>query len=502
MQITAKSLYRINSKMENKMLPELKKATKFNKNKANIYLLSSLADLPKDSFDEQESQYISSRLTEKNQQIVILNKLGRISGVYLLSSKAGNSHEKELEKCRNAGESFLGTLNEHKTETVCIVDAGRNIAEMLAFTEGMVLGNYQFLKYRKDRKEKETTLKKIEILSPVINQTQLTEQATLCKAVYKCRSLINEPLSAMNAEKLAVEFEEMSLESGIKIKILNKQKIEALKMGGLLAVNLGSIDPPTFSIMEYNPINAFNAKPIVLVGKGVVYDTGGLSLKPTAFMDTMKSDMSGAAAVASVIYAIALAGLPVHVVALIPATDNRPDGNAYVPGDIISMMDGTSVEVLNTDAEGRLILADALTYAKKYDPLLVIDIATLTGAAEAALGRFGIAGMHSDAENYFGLLKESGFRVCERIAEFPFWDDYAELIKSEIADLKNVGGKFAGAITAGKFLQHFTDYPWIHLDIAGPSFLDKRDSYRTAGGTGVGVRLIFDFMKTICEEKK
>jgi leucyl aminopeptidase len=252
--------------------------------------------------------------------------------------------------------------------------------------------------------------------------------------------------------------------------------------------------------MEYKPEGAVNAKPIVLVGKGVVYDTGGMSLKPTASMDTMKCDMSGAAAVASALYAIALAKLPVFVVALIPATDNRTDGNAYVPGDIISMMDGTTVEVLNTDAEGRLILADALTYAKKYDPMLVIDIATLTGAAEAALGKYGMAGMHNNAELYFSQLIKSGFGVHERIAEFPFWDDYEELLKSEIADLKNIGGRFAGAITAGKFLQHFTDYPWIHLDIAGPAFLDKRDGYRTMGGTGVGVRLFFDFVKKIGEE--
>jgi len=233
----------------------------------------------------------------------------------------------------------------------------------------------------------------------------------------------------------------------------------------------------------------------VFVGKGVVYDTGGLSLKPTSSMDTMKCDMSGAAAVASALYAIALAKLPVYTIALVPATDNRPDGNAYVPGDIITMMDGTTVEVLNTDAEGRLILADALTYAKKYDPILVIDMATLTGAAEAALGNIGIAGMHNEVGKYFPQLVKSGFSVNERIAEFPFWDDYEEMLKSEIADLKNIGGKFAGAITAGKFLQHFTGYPWIHLDIAGPAFLDKRDSYRTIGGTGVGVRLLFDFVK-------
>ncbi|MDO9256515.1 MAG: leucyl aminopeptidase [Bacteroidales bacterium] len=477
------------------MLPEIVKKSDFNKNETIIYLVSEISDLPIDSFDEKETEYISKRLAEKNQNTIILNKLGHIVVVYKLGTVEETTKDKLIEKYRKSGESLLGLFNDHKIENVCIIDSSHMPVETLAFAEGMVLGNYQFLKYRKDREEKESSLKTVEIVSSDLSDKDISELNILCKAVYTCRSLINEPLSTLNAEKLAQDFEIMAQEAGIKIEVLNKQKIEALKMGGLLAVNFGSIDPPTFSIMEYKPEGAVNDKPIVFIGKGVVYDTGGLSLKPTSSMDTMKCDMSGAAAVASAIYAIALAKLPVYVIALVPATDNRPDGNAYVPGDIITMMDGTTVEVLNTDAEGRLILADALTYAKKYDPLLVIDVATLTGAAEAALGRIGIAGMHNKAENYFPQLVKSSFSVCERIAEFPFWDDYEELLKSEIADLKNIGGKFAGAITAGKFLQHFTDYPWIHLDIAGPAFIDKRDSYRTAGGTGVGVRLLFDFVK-------
>lgn len=477
------------------MLPEIIKTSNINKSKTNIFIVSEISNLPKRIFDENEITYIAKRLAEKNQNTVILNKLGHITSVCKLGTDKDSIKDNLIEKYRKAGESMLSILGDHKTESVCIIDASHLPSETLAFAEGIVLGNYQFLKYRKDREEKESSLKSVEIVSSDLTEKEISELHILCKAVYTCRSLINEPLSTLNAEKLALDFEVMAHEAGIKIEILNKQKIEALKMGGLLAVNFGSIDPPTFSIMKYKPKGAVNAKPIVLVGKGVVYDTGGLSLKPTSSMDTMKCDMSGAAAVASAIYAIALAKLPVYVVALVPATDNRPDGNAYVPGDVITMMDGTTVEVLNTDAEGRLILADALTYAKKYDPLLVIDIATLTGAAEAALGRIGIAGMHKNAEKYFPELVKSSFGVCERIAEFPFWDDYEELLKSEIADLKNIGGKFAGAITAGKFLQHFTDYPWIHLDIAGPAFIDKRDSYRTVGGTGVGVRLLFDFVK-------
>ena len=165
-----------------------------------------------------------------------------------------------------------------------------------------------------------------------------------------------------------------------------------------------------------------------------------------------------------------------------------------MPGDVLTMFDGTTVEVLNTDAEGRLILADALTYAKRYEPDVVIDLATLTGAAAMAIGQYGIVSMHEGARKHHDRLKESGEKVYERLAEMPFWEEYGDLIKSEIADIKNLGGPTGGAITAGKFLHHFTDYPWIHLDIAGPAFLSTRDSYRGIGGTGVGVRLLFEFL--------
>jgi leucyl aminopeptidase len=208
--------------------------------------------------------------------------------------------------------------------------------------------------------------------------------------------------------------------------------------------------------------------------------------------------MGGAGAVISALYAIAKAGLPVWVVGLTPCTDNRPDGNAIVPGDVITISDGTTVEVLNTDAEGRLILSDALVYARKYKPEFVIDLATLTGAAARAIGRYGIVAMSNTIDD-FEKLKLSGNHVHERLVEFPLWDDYFELIKSDIADIKNIGGVVGGANTAGKFLEYFTDYPWVHLDIAGPAFTETMDSYRGKGGTGSGVRLLFDFIKTKAE---
>jgi leucyl aminopeptidase len=212
-------------------------------------------------------------------------------------------------------------------------------------------------------------------------------------------------------------------------------------------------------------------------------------------MDYMKCDMAGAAAVAGTLYALAANKVPIHVIGLIPATDNRPDGNAYVPGDVVRMFNGTTVEVLNTDAEGRMILADALSWGDKLEPEIVINVATLTGAAHVAIGKYGIVAMGNADRSEMDNLKRSGEGVFERIAEFPFWDEYDELLKSDLADLKNIGGRYAGAITAGKFLEHFTERPLIHLDIAGPAFNKTKDSYRGKGGSGIGVRLLYDFIK-------
>jgi leucyl aminopeptidase len=266
-------------------------------------------------------------------------------------------------------------------------------------------------------------------------------------------------------------------------------------MGGLLAVNKGSVDPPVFCILEWKPENAVNGNPVVLVGKGIVYDTGGLNIKTGEYMENMKTDMAGAAAVTGAIYTIARTGIPVHVVGLIPATDNRPGGNAYTQGDILTMYNKMTVEVGNTDAEGRLILADAISYASKYKPELIINIATLTGSAAMTFGSEAIAVMGNAGREYFRLLEDAGNEVFERIAELPFWDEYGDMIKSDIADIKNIGGREAGAITAGKFLEKFSEHPFIHLDIAGPGSLKKDDFYRRKTGPGTGLRLLATFLK-------
>jgi leucyl aminopeptidase len=268
-------------------------------------------------------------------------------------------------------------------------------------------------------------------------------------------------------------------------------------MGGLLAVNKGSVDPPTFTILEWKPKSPVNKKPIVLIGKGIVFDTGGLTLKPTKnSMDLMKCDMAGAAAVAATTLVLANLKIPLHLITLIPATDNRPGGNAYAPGDIIRMFDGTTVEVLNTDAEGRMALADALAYSNKYKPELVIDAATLTGSAASAIGIWASCVMGTAPQAEFNKLISAGDKTADRVVQFPFWDEYEDEIKSPIADLKNVGGPEAGMITAGKFLAHFTKHPYIHIDIAGPAFLIERKNYRGLGATGAGIRLLVEFLMT------
>ncbi|MDP4237303.1 MAG: leucyl aminopeptidase, partial [Bacteroidota bacterium] len=261
------------------------------------------------------------------------------------------------------------------------------------------------------------------------------------------------------------------------------------KMVGILAVNQGSVKEARFIIMEYKGSKKADSKPIVLVGKGITFDTGGISIKPAAGMGDMKSDMSGAATVIATLKAVAELKLPINVIGLVSSAENMPSGSATRPGDIITYANGLSAEIDNTDAEGRLVLADALIWAQKYNPKSVIDLATLTGACVVALGHV-TTGMMGTDEAMKKQLKKIGDEVYERVCELPIYEEYEELIKSDVADIKNVGGRWAGAITAALFLKRFTDYPWIHLDIAGTARSEAASDYIPKGGTGVAVRLL------------
>lgn len=458
-----------------------------------IFLVRKGEDFSNKLPDRKQRQFVEDRFAADKDSVHI-NMLDHQIFVRRIE-KEDSPLNIRLEEARTAAHAIHQAVNDLDIQELLIVNGGISPEECIAFAEGMALSAYQFLKYKTGKILNKNSLEKIGIFDPGLTDDHVLKLENLISAVYQTRDLVNEPLSFLTAVQLSEEIRRMGEEAGFQVEVFNKKKIESLKMGGLLAVNKGSIDPPTFTVMTYKPERAINKEPIVLVGKGVVYDTGGLSLKPTQdSMDYMKCDMGGAAAVAGTIYAVAKNEFPLWVVGLIPATDNRPDGNAYVPGDVITMYNGTTVEVLNTDAEGRMILADALSYAKQYDPEIVIELSTLTGSAHAAIDKFGIVGMGNASRDVMNALIEGGDYAAERIAEFPFWDEYKEQLKSEIADLKNVGGRYGGAITAGKFLEHFTDYPYIHLDIAGPSYNKTSYNYRGKGGSGIGVRILYHYL--------
>lgn len=456
-----------------------------------IIVATSATELEKFGFAEEVMAHVNKQIAADKTSIV-LNLYNRFVFIQLIETKTTTNDT--LEAMRVAGFKLLVKLNTHQITNVVVIDAAHQKKETLALIEGILLSNYEFAGYYKETPVKINYLENIQVDSQKITEKDLHALYTITKAVYKARDLVNTPYCFLNAAQLATTFEAMGKEAGFKTEILGLSKIRSLKMGGLLGVNAGSEQPPTFTIMTYKPKNATNKKPYVLVGKGVVFDTGGISLKPSPGMEEMKCDMGGGATVGATMQAIAELKLPIYVIGMVPATDNRINGKEILLGDILTMMDGTTVEVLNTDAEGRLILGDALHYAKKFNPELVIDLATLTGAALRAIGHTGSIAF-SNNEKAIKQLKEAGEKVYERLVEFPLWEEYKEMLKSDVADMKNIGGPLGGANTAAKFLEHFTDYPWIHLDIAGTAFLPSKDNYRGKGGTGVGVRLLVEFLQ-------
>jgi leucyl aminopeptidase len=459
--------------------------------KVDTVLLLDNANAANQFCNERELAYLQKQIGEGS-KLTHINQYDR--QLFIVVPDPKKTGDARREALRKTGHELYGLLKKQSVETLQIVSELAGAGELLALAEGVVLSSYSFQKYKSEKKGSKLTA--IHLQAKELTETAVKELEQVLEGTFLARDLVNEPVIYLTAEQLSKEITELGRKAGFKVDVFGKTKIRSLKMGGLLAVNMGAPNPPTFNILEYKPDNAVNDQPYVLVGKGVVYDTGGLSLKPTPnSMDEMKCDMAGAAAVVGALYAVARNKLPLYVVGLIPATENRPDGNAITPGDVITMYSGKTVEVLNTDAEGRLILADALCYATKYKPALVIDLATLTGSAARAIGKEGIVYMGTAPEAEKKALEKSGYSVHERLVEFPLWEEYDSHLESSIADLKNIGGAEAGAITAGKFLEHFVEYPWLHLDIAAGAFLSGMDSYRGKNGTGIGVRLLYHFLK-------
>jgi len=480
------------------MKPEILKISQASIDQSVICILGSDKLPERLNLSKSEKEFTRKQLITKD-ECIFINSYNRY--IYLVRLKDGVSQYKIREELRKTASNIKKQIrgNNHSELVITSHDAYKGAIE--DFAEGLLLSFYSFEKYKTKASEEENRNYPSKLLlQGDIDDSDIKWLIELTDAAYFTRDLIHEPVNHLNASNLAGEIKKIGDTAGFKVEVLTKGKIEALKMGGLLAVNKGSVDPPVFCILEWHPDNCVNTKPFVLVGKGIVYDTGGLNIKTGDFMAGMNGDMAGAAIVTGVLHTAARTGIPLHIIGLIPSTDNRPGGNAYTQGDIITMYNKMSVEVGNTDAEGRLILADAISYASKYKPELIIDIATLTGSAAMTFGNKAIAMMTNADRKYINLLEECGNEVYERIAELPFWDEYGDSLKSDIADIKSIGGREGGAIIAGKFLERFAEYPLIHLDIAGTEMQKKDDFYRIKNGPGSGLRLLSTFLKRVAAD--
>ncbi|GAB4447978.1 MAG: leucyl aminopeptidase [Chloroflexi bacterium OHK40] len=369
-----------------------------------------------------------------------------------------------------------------------------------AFAEGAELGAYRYQRYKTGLTEEQTfTVQRVSVLidsgDPAPIRAGVAVGQAVARGVALARDLANGPGNVITPAALGETALALGASHGLRVTVLDKAALQEQGFGGILAVGQGSANEPRFIVMEYGEV-AEGRPTICLVGKGITFDTGGISIKPAEGMDNMKMDMGGAAAVFGAMQTVAELALPLHVVGLICAAENMPGGTAYRPGDIITTLSGKTVEVLNTDAEGRIVLADGLFYAQRYRPAAIVDLATLTGAIAIALGPHAI-GMMGTSQELIDRLSRAGQISAERPWQLPLWDEYRDAMKSEIADLKNVGIRQGGAINAAGFLAAFVgDYPWVHLDIAGTAWVDRPTRpYQSRGATGVGVRLLTELLQ-------
>jgi len=450
------------------------------------------------------SELIGSRDFEaKPSQISVIYTRGTLPAKRLALVGLGKQKEFDLEKLRAAFASVMRHLrNMNIKEAATSINLNliprKKDQVAQAIVEGSLLGLYQYTPFktvgREDLKEMEqlniiADEKDFSLIESAIKKAQIITQA-----VYFARDLVSAPSNEMTPSVMAQKAREIARRKNVSCKVLDKNKMKEMGMNALLGVAAGSVEEPKFIILEYAG-GKKNMAPIALVGKGLTFDSGGISIKPADKMDEMKTDMSGGAAVMGAIMAAADLQLPLNIIGLVPATENLPGGSALKPGDILKSYSGKTIEVLNTDAEGRLILADALAYAAEFKPVAVIDVATLTGACIIALGD-DVIGMLGTDDKLKKEINTAAQATGELVWELPLWESYQELIKSDIADYKNSGGRAAGTITAAAFLSKFAgDYPWVHLDIAGPAWTTKDKAYIPKGASGVTVRLLVEFLR-------
>jgi len=426
----------------------------------------------------------------------------------------GRAEDLDLERVRQTAARLARRALDLQVTEAAILFPRRTKLEVRALaqalTEGLMLGDYKYDRYLTaaapskngaGQRLRSVTLVVIQEADRKSARAGIERGAILGDIVCRVRDMVNAPANELTPTNMAERAAAAARAHDFTCQVFEKRDMQKLGMGGLLAVASGSDQPAKFIVLEYNGAGR-KTTPFVFVGKGLTFDAGGICLKPAPKMDEMKGDMAGGAAVIGALEAVARLQLPARVVGIVPATENLLGGSAYRPGDILRMMNGKTVFVDNTDAEGRIILGDALAYAQKYEPRAIVDLATLTGAALVALGQVATAVVGTDRQ-LVDDLKAAGDRTFERLWELPLWQEFEDLIKSPIADIKNSGGKNGGAITAAAFLRHFVGTtPWAHLDIAGTAFLDKAEGYRPAGATGVGVRLLADYVEAQVSKRR
>lgn len=368
------------------------------------------------------------------------------------------------------------------------------------WTEGALLGLYTYDEFKaKDPAKKELASISLVVDAAFLKVARKVAESVRVVAESVCfaRDMINAPSNEMTPAIMADRAKKAARETGFKLTVLDAADCKKLKMGAYLGVAQGSAQPPKFIVMEHAG-GKKGERPVVLVGKAITFDTGGISIKPVSGMEKMKYDMAGGAAVIGTMRAAAALKLPVNVVGIVPASENMPSGSAYKPGDIVRAMNGKTIEIISTDAEGRMVLADALCYTERYKPKVIIDIATLTGGCVVALGELAIGLMANDSEVTEGI-KKAADATFERVWELPMWDEYLDTMKGDVSDLKNAGGRDAQTVTAGKFLEEFVPKgtPWAHLDIAGTAWEEKGQPYMPKGARGTGVRLFMNYLMSV-----
>ena len=420
----------------------------------------------------------------------------------------GDANAIDADALRRVAGRAVGQASGGKASRVALVlpksPLAGEAAGIQALAEGAVLAGYRFDAYRSGSEDDGGA--RVGAFSLLIERggnlrgarAAAKRGVILAESQNVARQLSNEPANALPPVELANAARRVASETGLRVRVLDVPELERRKMGAILAVGAGSVHTPRLIALEHVPGGRKRAgtRPFCMVGKGITFDSGGISIKPSAGMDEMKHDMSGAAAVVGAMRACALLDLPTHVVGIIGAAENMPSSTAYRPGDIVTSMSGKTIEILNTDAEGRVVLADALHYAKtEYDPCAIVDLATLTGACVVALGRFA-TGLFANHEGLSEMVRAAGDATAERAWPMPLLEEHKGEMRSEIADVKNAGVRHAGASTAAGFLWHFVDdTPWVHLDIAGTGWTGKAGPYQRRGATGVGVRLLLELLR-------